>query len=128
MENEGVLKPIEVSDWATLLSVFLKLMVQKVFVMIIKAQSTQQFRRSSSLSLHWRKNMGEYPHGRNLQKLICKMHINNCCWTRSHKNCVRLTPIKVFSNTHVCHLDFHRDQLFGSASLNKYLQGLTEHV
>ena len=54
--------------------------------MITRAQSTQQFRLSSSQFQRWREYKGVYHPGINLRRCI-----RNCFWTGKRKNFVRLT-------------------------------------
>ena len=75
MESDGVLKPIEVSDWPPQSSVFLKPMGLFVFAAIIRV--TQQSKRSSSPSQRWKKYAAKCQLGINSQRLTCEVRISN---------------------------------------------------
>ena len=126
MESDGVLKPIEVSDWATPIVCVLKTdgsvrICGDYKGTVNPAIQTEQFPIPTLEEIR-----GKCQHEISSQRLTCEVLISNWFWTRSHRSCVRSTPSRVCSDIHVYHLEFHPVQPSGSVSIiEQVLTGLS---
>ena len=122
LENKGVLKPVEVSDWATPIVWVLKTDGSVRICGGYKGKVNPAILTKQFPVATLEEDKDVYRPGRNLRRWICEARISNWYWTRRHKNFVLLTPIRVYSNIHACHGEFHLALQFGNDSLSKFTQ------
>ena len=116
LENEGVLKPVEVSDWATPIVWVPKTggsfrIYGGYKGTVNPAILTEQFPIPTLEEIR-----GCVPSWKNLPTYW------KWTGTRRLENFVLLTPTRVYSNIHACHAEFHPALQFGNDSLSKCKQ------
>ena len=69
MEDEGIIEPVEVSNWATPIVCVPETVAQYAYVATIRGLSTSLFKRSSFLFRHYRRYEEKCPPGKSSRKL-----------------------------------------------------------